>query len=170
MPAAWSIASTYISKHYYTEKLGWPEPNTPSLTPKWCRIGFQYGSSFFYFMNRKRDMNTHYTIIQPHQKSQMANRKFSLYLTNILPQIDFSINKLSTETRLRSQRSPAPYKINVNNCKLLIDLVIRIELNRAILVPRFSNSLRNRMSHFIACFYIWKHVSWESRFRCYAGY
>ena len=38
--------------------------------------------------------------------------------------IDFSINGLSTENRLRSQRTPTPYKIKVNNCKF-IDLVIR---------------------------------------------
>ena len=84
--------------------------------------------------------------------------------------VDFSINGLSTENRLRSQRTPTSYKIKVNNCKL-IDLVIRIELIRAILMPWFSNLWGIRSSIF-ACFCIkfWQHVSWESRFRRYAGY
>ena len=40
--------------------------------------------------------------------------------------IDLTINGLSTENRLRSQRTQTQYKINVNNWKL-INLVIRIE-------------------------------------------
>ena len=44
----------------------------------------------------------------------------------------------STENRLRSQLTPTPYKIKINNCKL-IDLVIRIELIRATLMPRLAN-------------------------------
>ena len=48
---------------------------------------------------------------------------------------------------------PTPYKIKVNNCKLT-DLVIRIELTWAILMPRFSNFQRNSTIHF-TCFYIW---------------
>ena len=37
------------------------------------------------------------------------------------------MNGLSTENRLPSQRTPTPFKIKVNICKL-IDLVIKIEL------------------------------------------
>ena len=37
--------------------------------------------------------------------------------------IDFSMNRICTENRLRSQRTPTPYEIKVNNCDL-IDLVI----------------------------------------------
>ena len=47
-----------------------------------------------------------------------------------------------------SQRIPnTVYKIKVNNCKL-INLVIRRELTRAILMPRFLNLLRNQTIHF----------------------
>ena len=61
--------------------------------------------------------------------------------------IDFSINGLSTENCLRSQRTPKPYKIKVNNCKLIY-LVIRIELTRFILMLRFSKFLRNSIINF----------------------
>ena len=47
--------------------------------------------------------------------------------------MDFYINGLSTENRLRSKRTTTQYKITVNNSKS-IDL-IRIELTRAILMP-----------------------------------
>ena len=56
--------------------------------------------------------------------------------------IDFSCNGLSTENRLRSQRTSKQYKIKVNICKL-IDWVIRIESTWAICIPRFSNFLRS---------------------------
>ena len=56
---------------------------------------------------------------------------------------------------------PTPYKIKVNNCKL-IDLVIRIKLT--------SNFNATILKFSFAYFYIWKHVSWESRFRCHDGY
>ena len=45
------------------------------------------------------------------------------------------------ENRLRSQRTKTPYKIEVNNSKL-VELVMRIELTLAILMPRFSNFLK----------------------------
>ena len=45
------------------------------------------------------------------------------------------------------------YKIKVNNCTS-IDLEIRIELSRAILMPRFSNSLRNSNIHFRMFLYL----------------
>ena len=67
--------------------------------------------------------------------------------------IDFSINGLITENRLVSQRTPTPYKIKVDNCKF-IDLVIKIELTRAILIPRFSNFLRNSRTHFRMFLYL----------------
>ena len=41
---------------------------------------------------------------------------------------------------------PTPYTITVKNCKL-IDLVIRIELTRAILMHRLSNFLKNSIIH-----------------------
>ena len=50
------------------------------------------------------------------------------------------------ENRLRSQRTPTPYKIKANDCKL-VDLVIRIELIRAILMQRFSNFLRKSIKY-----------------------
>ena len=67
--------------------------------------------------------------------------------------IDFSINGLSTENGLRSQRTPIPYKIKVNNC-ILVELVVRIELTRAILMPRFSHFLRNSKIYFRMLFYL----------------
>ena len=60
---------------------------------------------------------------------------------------------LSTENRLRSQQTQTRYTIKVNNCKL-IDLVIRIELTRAILAPLFSNLLRNSTIHFWMFLYL----------------
>ena len=60
---------------------------------------------------------------------------------------NFSVNGLCTENRLQSQQTPTPYQIKVNNCKL-IDLVKRIELTRPILMPRFSNILRNSSINF----------------------
>ena len=74
----------------------------------------------------------------------------------ISPAIDFSTEPrpwLSTENRLRSQRTPTPYKIKVNICKL-IDLVIRIKLIRTIFVPLFSNFLRNSTIHFRMFLYL----------------
>ena len=63
----------------------------------------------------------------------------SLYIYSY---IDFSINDLSTENRLWSQRTPTKYKIKLNNCKL-INLLIRIALTWAIVMTQFSNFLRN---------------------------
>ena len=63
------------------------------------------------------------------------------------------MNGICTENRLRSQRTPTPYKIKVNKCKL-IDLVLRIELTRAILKPRFSNFLRNSIIYFRMFLYL----------------
>ena len=62
--------------------------------------------------------------------------------------IDFSINSLSTETSLRSQRTPKPYKIKLNTCKL-ISLVIRIELmsNLNAMIPKFSEKFDHPFSH-----------------------
>ena len=51
-----------------------------------------------------------------------THNKFDYFIYSY---IDFSINELSTENRLRSQRTAKPYKIKVNNCKLL-DFFIRI--------------------------------------------
>ena len=67
--------------------------------------------------------------------------------------MDFSINGLTTENRLRSQLTPTPYKIKVTKCKS-IDLVIRIELIQAILTPWFSNFLRNSTIHFCIFLYL----------------
>ena len=74
--------------------------------------------------------------------------------------IDFFINGLRTENRLRSQRTPKPYKNKLNNCKL-IDLVIRIELTRAILVLRFLNFMKNSIVHF-RMFFIFGNIFSES--------
>ena len=67
--------------------------------------------------------------------------------------IDFSINGLSKENLLRSQRTPKSYKIKVNNCKL-INLVKRIELTGAVLMPRFSIFLRNSIIHYRMFLYL----------------
>ena len=67
--------------------------------------------------------------------------------------IDFSMNGLNIENRLRSRRTITPYKIKVNNSKL-IDLVMRIELTQAILMSRFSNFLRNSTIHFRMFLYL----------------
>ena len=75
------------------------------------------------------------------------------YCTLLLLLVLLYYNELSTQNRFRSQRTPTPYKIKVNNCKL-IDLVIRIELPRAILMPRFSNYLRNSIIHFCMFLYL----------------
>ena len=52
-------------------------------------------------------------------------------------------------------KPPTACKIKVNNCKS-IDLVkqIKIELTRAILMPQFSNSLRNSTIHFHMFLYL----------------
>ena len=63
----------------------------------------------------------------------------------------FNHNELSTENRLRSQRISTPYKIKANNC-ILIDLVIRIELTRAILMQWYSIFLKNSTIHFLHVF------------------
>ena len=49
-----------------------------------------------------------------------------------------------------SQRTPN----TIQNWSQLIDLVMRIELTRAILMPRFSNFLRNSTIHFDMCLYL----------------
>ena len=67
--------------------------------------------------------------------------------------IDFSINGLSTENHFRSQRTRTPFKIKANNCKF-IDLEIRIELTRAILMPWFPNFQRNLTTHFRMFLYL----------------
>ena len=51
------------------------------------------------------------------------------------PYIDFSINGLCTENLSLTQRTPTPYK----NKSKLMDLVMRIELTRVILMPRLSD-------------------------------
>ena len=78
---------------------------------------------------------------------------FAAWERRIGGRIHFPINGLSTESHLRSQRTPKPYKIIVNNCKL-IDFVIRIQLTRAILMLRFSNFLRNSCIHFRMFLYL----------------
>ena len=88
--------------------------------------------------------------------SNFSDLQQTFLRTNLITHaIDFTINGLSTENRLRSQRTPTPYtKLKlVNNCKLR-DLVIRIELTLAILMPRFSNFLRYSEIHFRTLFYL----------------
>ena len=51
--------------------------------------------------------------------------------------------------------SPTPYKIKLNNC-ILIDLVIRIQLTGEILMPQFSNFLRNSTIHLLIFSYMIK--------------
>ena len=80
--------------------------------------------------------------------SQIITKRSSLIAQFMIAlRIDFSINGLSTENRLISQRTPTPYKHQVNICKF-IDLVMRIQLTLAILISRFSNFLRNSTIHF----------------------
>ena len=67
--------------------------------------------------------------------------------------LNLYINELCTENRLRSHRTPTPYKIKVNNCKL-INLAIRIELTPTILMARFSNFLRNSIIYFRMFLYL----------------
>ena len=67
--------------------------------------------------------------------------------------IDFSINGLCTENRLRSEQTPTPRKIKVNNSKL-INLMIRIELTWAILLPQFSNFLKISIINFYLFSYL----------------
>ena len=55
--------------------------------------------------------------------------------------MNFSINGLCTENRPLSERTPIPYKIKVT------DLALTIELTQTILMPRFSNFLRNSPIH-----------------------
>ena len=70
----------------------------------------------------------------------------------MLSHIDFSITGLCTEN-LRSQRTPTPQKIKIKNCKFR-DWVIRIELNRTILMPLFSNILKNSIVNFRKFIYL----------------
>ena len=67
-----------------------------------------------------------------------------------------------------AQRTQTPCKTKVNKWKF-IALVTKIKLTRAILMPRSSNFWKIWLSIF-PWFYIWKLVSWQSRFRWYAGY
>ena len=71
-------------------------------------------------------------------------------LINIISQLMDYAWKIN---RLRQQRTQTPYKIIVKHCKL-IDLVIRIELTRAILMTWFSNFLRNSTIHFRMSLYL----------------
>ena len=66
--------------------------------------------------------------------------------------IDFSLYGLWTENHLRSQLTPTPYKIKVNNSKLIY-FVRRIEITWTILMPRLSNFLRNSTIHFCRFLY-----------------
>ena len=67
-------------------------------------------------------------------------------------------NGLCTENRIRSQPTPTSYNKRLNNCKL-INFVIRIEINRSILMPRATNFRRNSIIHFrmflylVTCFF-----------------
>ena len=59
----------------------------------------------------------------------MGKTRHNLAYTTIISfvcNIDFSKNGLSTDDRLRSQRTSKPYKIKVNNCKFC-DFLIRIK-------------------------------------------
>ena len=72
---------------------------------------------------------------------------------NINLTIDFSTGGLRKENRLRSQRTPTTNKMKVSNCEL-IDLVIRIEFTRLVLVAGFSNFLKNSIIHFRMILYL----------------
>ena len=102
------------------------------------------------------------TCSQSHHKCNSINHVCLKYISNLKKYleyhavyaenvtdlgIDVCMNALSTKNRLLSQRTTTPYKNKINNCKL-INLVISIELARAILMPRFSNFLRNSINHF----------------------
>ena len=65
----------------------------------------------------------------------------------------FSINGLSTKKLPSITKTPTLYKIKVKNCKL-IELVIRIELTPAILMPWFSKFLLNSTIHFCMFLYL----------------
>ena len=80
------------------------------------------------------------------------NKGYLCWKNLIRQSIDFSINGLTSENGQFKDVNittdpPTPYKIKVNNCKL-INLVIRIDLTLAILMPQFSNFLRNPTIHF----------------------
>ena len=93
---------------------------------------FKYLSLYVTILPKHSDIHNYYT---------RNNNNF------MVPNIDFSINGLCAENRLRSQRSPSPYKIKVKNYKL-IDLVRGIELTQAILLLRFSTFLRIPIIYF----------------------
>ena len=77
---------------------------------------------------------------------------FNLLQYNLIKlNTEFSINGLST---VNHNGPPTPSKIKVNNSKSK-DLMINIEVTRAILMPRFSNFLRNLTIQIFACFHIW---------------
>ena len=65
-------------------------------------------------------------------------------LGSVVLSIDFSIDGPCTENCPISQRTP----------NILIDLVIKIELTRAIFLPRFSNFLRNSTIDFRMFLYL----------------
>ena len=64
--------------------------------------------------------------------------------------------------------TPTPYQIKGNKFKFM-DLEIRIELTRVILLPGFSVFFRNSTIHFSMFLYL-ETCFWESRFRGCAGY
>ena len=59
----------------------------------------------------------------------------------------------SQAVSLKMSKSQRPPKTVQNESKL-IDLVTRIVLTRAMLMPRFSNFLRNSIIHFRTCLYL----------------
>ena len=81
--------------------------------------------------------------IRTHQPSHVQRLKSEKKTRRINLIIDFSINGLCTEN-LPVTTDPN----TVQNYSKLIDLVIRIELTRAILMPRSSNFLRNFIIYF----------------------
>ena len=67
---------------------------------------------------------------------------------NFIPlSIDISINGLSTENRLRSQRTPTPYKIRVNSCKLIDLVIIELTNNFSASILKFPEKFDHPFSH-----------------------
>ena len=88
-----------------------------------------------------------YSLSSGNRKQTFLLTKKKIEVTLILETvytIDFSINRLCAENRLGSQRTPN----TVENKSKLIVFVIRIELTRTYIMPRFSNFLRNAIINF----------------------
>ena len=129
----------------------------PTYFPPFPSGAIDRTSDFFSFLACFTFLHTHssfltfffcfFVVFHSCGSNALVFKKILLHEFHISYSIDFSINGMSTANHLRPQWTPTPYKIKVNNCKL-IDLVVLI------LMLRLSNFLRNSTIHFCTFLYL----------------